>query len=187
MFVTLVAALAVLGAPKLPSVARRATADEQQFYASVASELMAGASLRTAVADSARPHDDSVMARVGAAARSGASLDAVADILSELPVNGMAAAAAIRVADRAGAAAAPVFARLADRTAARAEVERQRRTLTTQARLSAAVVGALPLMWLAFGGIGRIAALIQQGGAPVAALGLTMETVGVALIWRLAS
>ena len=80
-----------------------------------------------------------------------------------------------------------VFARLAERANADADLLRQRRVLTAQARLSALIVAGLPVVWLMFGGVGRIVSLIDAGAGVVAGLGITMEVAGMALVWRMTS
>ena len=114
-------------------------------------------------------------------------MEDIATALRKLPGTGPKAAAAFRVAATSGGRAADVFLRLADRAAADADLARQRRVLTTQARLSALIVGGLPAVWFVFGGVGRLETLIAGGGAVIALLGLGMEALGIALVWRLAS
>jgi Flp pilus assembly protein TadB len=121
------------------------------------------------------------------AALAGRSFGEVATSLLALPITGDEARLAVWVADQSGGAVAEVFLRLADRAAAAADLDRQRRILTAQTRLSAAIVGGLPLVWLGFGGVGRLQALVDSGGAAIAAVGLGMETMGAVLVWRLAS
>ena len=68
------------------------------------------------------------------------------------------------------------------------DVNRQRRVLTAQARLSALIVGGLPLIWLPFGGWSRLHGLVESGsgGAMVATVGIVMEIIGMAFVWRMA-
>ncbi|MDJ0953561.1 MAG: type II secretion system F family protein [Acidimicrobiia bacterium] len=188
MFVTLALVLLIVA---VPGIERRRTRrsqpiDEQQYFAAVHAELRAGASVREALAQAASGQG-AVLAGVHRLATSGASLDEVAAELSRLPTMGAAADAAVRVAAHSGGRAAAVFLRLADRAASEADLARQRRVLTAQARLSAGIVGGLPLLWLAFGGVGRLQSLVEAGGTPVALVGVAMETVGVLMVWRLAA
>ncbi len=188
MFVTLAVALLTVAVPKVERlrVRRSQQVDEQQYFAAVHAELRAGASIREALAEAASGQGPT-LAGVRRLARSGASLDEVADELARLPATGAAAGAAVRVAAHSGGRAAAVFLRLADRAAQEADLARQRRVLTTQARLSAGIVGGLPLLWLAFGGVGRLQRLVEAGGAPVALVGVAMETIGVFMVWRMAA
>ena len=190
MFVTTAVALLILSVPsweRIRSRHRRSQLDEHQFYAAVHAEMRGGASLRRALADAAAGHDAAELRAVRRAASSGAPIAGIAAGLRSLPGSGDRAAVAVRVAARSGGMAADVFLRLADRASEDAELARQRRVLTTQARMSALIVGGLPLAWLALGGVGRIHTLVEHGGLPIVAIGLGMEAIGVALVWRLAS
>ncbi len=188
MFVTCALAMLILAVPRFERLRthRSRSIDEQQYFAAVHAELCAGASVRDALAEAAAGQG-SALAGVRRLARSGASVDEIAVELARLPTMGTSAATAVRVATRSGGRAAAVFLRLADRAALEADLARERRVLTAQARLSAAVVGGLPLLWLAFGGIGRLQRLVAAGGAPVALVGVTLEALGVLMVWRLAT
>lgn len=188
MFVTFLVAGAILlvpGIDRLRHTRRQTTIDEEKFHASVHSELIAGSTLRQALTAAAR--DSHGLIAVSRAAQAGRSLDEVGAALLALPVTGNEARLAVRVADQTGGAVAEVFLRLADRAAAAADLDRQRRILTAQSRLSAVIVGGLPLLWLVFGGVGRLQTLVEGGGAAIAFLGLGMEIIGVATVWKLAS
>ncbi len=190
MFVTTAVALAVLSIPGWDRLRRRRTKhhlDEQQFYAAVHVGMRGGSSVRRALADAAADHDAPQLVLVRRAACSGAPISEIAAVLRALPGSGRQAAVALRVAARSGGKAADVFLRLADRAGNDAELERQRRALTTQSRRPRRIVGGLPLAWLAFGGVGRLRTLIEHGGLAAAILGGAMETIGIALVWRLAS
>ncbi len=189
MFVTLATAIAVLAIPPLHRwrVSRRPVIDEQQFFLAVYGELRAGSSLRHAIAGAARAQPGEVARSIHCAAAGHEPLAAVCGALRRLPHMGSAAAMATRVATESGGRAAEVFLRLADRARANADLQRQRRTLTVQARMSAAVVGALPLLWLVVGGWGRLQVLISHGGGVVAAVGIGMEALGITLVWRMAA
>jgi Flp pilus assembly protein TadB len=106
-----------------------------------------------------------------------------------LPYNGRLAGAAFRLAATTGARAADVFAALAARAAATGELQRERRVLTAQSRLSALVVGGAPLV---LGGLvlgaGNGGSLLAAGspGRGVVALGLALELAGLAVIWAMA-
>lgn len=160
--------------------------DEQRFLAAVHSELRAGASLRWAIADAAAGESDGGLAKARRLALAGAPITELATSLRQLPENGRRIAAAIEVAALSGGRSADLFLRLADHAATASDVARQQRTLTTQARMSAMVVGGLPLVWLVFGGVGRIHGLVEQGAGLVAVAGLALEALGSLLVWRLA-
>jgi Flp pilus assembly protein TadB len=149
--------------------------------AAIHAELSAGGSLRQAIATAGIGRPD--LATVRRLAMAGAPMAMVADALGPDRRLG----ASVEVAARSGGRAAAVFQRLADRAAADADLMRQQRVLTTQARLSAAIVAGIPVVWMMFGGAGRIRSLVAGGAGIVAVIGLAMEIGGVALVWRLAS
>lgn len=95
--------------------------------------------------------------------------------------------AAITVAAASGGSAGAVFQRLADRAAADADLAREQRVLTTQARMSAGIVAGMPVLWMMLGGVGRIASLFTAEAGAVAVAGIAMEVVGVGLVWRMAT
>lgn len=158
----------------------RGRPDDQQLAAAIHAELAAGSSLRNAVAAAAGHRPD--LASVRRLALAGAPIESVAAVLG--PSERLAAA--VVVAARSGGRAATVFSRLADRAAADAELARQKRVLTTQARMSAVVVGVMPLLWMLFGGVARLEMLVASGAGAVALVGVVMEGLGIGLIWRLA-
>ena len=188
MFVTFAISLLVVVAPRrVWRPRRRVAADGQQFCAAVYAELNAGASLRNALADASLHTGGTDLHPIRRAALGGASIEQLAGAVAQLSGIGRAAGAAVLVAAQSGGKAARVFLRLADRAAAEAQLDRDKRVLTTQARLSAAVVCGIPGLWLALGGFGRLEALVGAGGGLVAVVGLGLEALGVAMVWRLAA
>lgn len=165
---------------------RRRPVDEVQLLAAIHAELRAGASLRQALASATGSFDG--VQSVRGFALSGVPLEDIAANLSHLPTNGTRLASALHVAALAGGRSADVFARLADRAVEEAALTREKQALTTQVRMSAAVVGGLPLVWLILGGVGRLSTLVAAGGVglAIAVAGLAMEIGGVLLVWRLA-
>lgn len=163
---------------------------EAAFLRAVAAELRAGTSLRIAIADAAAA---SPLGLGGAArlARAGAPIGRVADVLGErLRHNGVAAAAAVELSAWSGARVAGVFDGLAERATEAAELRREQRAATTQARLSALVVGLAPLAFttllLAGGGIESLQRA-GRAGLFIVGVGLSLELAGllvVALILR---
>jgi Flp pilus assembly protein TadB len=153
--------------------------DEVVFYSAIASELRAGLSLRLALAAAADRAKDSDLQRLARAAVGGSSVGRVAIALQgAMPRNGRHAARAFQIAADTGAGAAAVFTRLATRAAREKEVRRERRMLTAQARLSALVVGAMPLLAVAVMFLsGRGSALLD--GTPV---GTAITVVGLGLV-----
>jgi tight adherence protein B len=167
---------------------RTSDIDEVQILSAIAAGLRVGASLRTAIAD-ATGDSGSPLDAVRHLAVTGAPIGAVARALEGLPFSGPRVAAAVRVAAAAGGRSADVFGRLSDRVVEEAELRRERRILTTQVRMSALIIGGLPVLALVTGGVGRIVALIASGpgGAAVAATGLGMQALGILLVWRMAA
>jgi Flp pilus assembly protein TadB len=70
-----------------------------------------------------------------------------------------------------------------------AELQRERKTLTAQARLSALVVGAAPLLAVAVVLLGDRGSVFLDGGpagAVIAGVGLTLVAAGLAVVvWML--
>jgi Flp pilus assembly protein TadB len=104
-----------------------------------------------------------------------------------LPVNGRMAGAAYRLVSDTGGRAAAVFAALAVRAADAGDIERERRALTAQARLSAWLVGGFPAgVTVAMAVVGRGPSL-QGAGAVISLLGIGLIVAGgtgVALMVR---
>ncbi|MDJ0924554.1 MAG: type II secretion system F family protein [Acidimicrobiia bacterium] len=163
---------------------RGATIDEVRFLSSVAGELRSGMSLRFSLANAAAAEADPILGEAGRLARSGVPLGEVASLLERLPINGRRAAAALRTAEISGGRSSQMFARLADRAVEEAELIRELRSITTQARMSALVVAAIPLASLLLGGGRRTFELASSGpvGLFAAFLGVALQVVGVAAI-----
>ena len=192
MFVIAVVVIGILAWDEIHSVRirRRAPAvDEVRFLNSIHAELRGGASLRWALASAAAAEADPEVHAVQRLALAGVPLVEIAPRLYRLSVNGQRLTAALQVAAIAGGRSADIFARLAERAAEEADLAREKRALTAQARMSAAVVGGLPLLWMIFGGLDRLRTLTDAGGlgTAVAIAGLGMELGGGLLVWRLAT
>lgn len=188
----IVAAVLIIGAELVQSrrVRRRSTAvDEVRFFATIAAELRAGSSIRSALGDSAAGQEDPTLVAAGRKAAAGEPLGDISATLSDLPINGSRAAAAVRVVAMAGGRAADVFSRLADRAAEEAQLRRERRALTAQTRLSALVIGGMPVVALVAGGWGRVRDLVVSGsgGAALAGIGLVAQAIGSLVVWRMAA
>lgn len=158
---------------------------EAAFLRAVGAELRGGASLRLALADVAdsSPLD---LATAGRLARIGMPMDRVAaELRQRLPFNGPAAAAAVELSSWSGARVAPVFEGLAEHAADAAELRREQRSATAQARLSAWIVGLAPLVFTALvlaGGGARALGRAGSAGYVVVALGVGLELAGLALV-----
>jgi Flp pilus assembly protein TadB len=162
--------------------------DEVRFLSAISADLRSGASVRSAIGAAAGNEHVGSLQTARRLAMAGAPLGDVAVVLEGLAVNGRSVAAALRVIEAAGGRSADVFAGLADRAMAEVDRRREQRALTTQVRLSAAVVGGLPILALVFGGYDRIGALLRagSGGVAVAVVGLGMQLAGIGIVWRLA-
>lgn len=117
------------------------------FLRTVAAELRAGRSLRAAISGAVESVDALGLAAVGRLARAGRPLAEVASALSAHEGLGLAATA-VRVAARTGGSIVDVFEMLINEAVEDADLERERRTLTVQARLSIGLVGGFPLLVL---------------------------------------
>jgi tight adherence protein B len=158
---------------------------EAAFLRALAAELRAGASLRLGLAEASLGAPLG-LERASRLARSGMPMDRIAPLLQQrLAFNGVTTAAALELSSSSGARAAAVFDGLADRATEAADLYREQRAATTQARLSAWVVGLAPLgftgLILAGGGLESISAAGGVGVLVIAA-GVTLEIAGLAVV-----
>ena len=176
-------------------IAKRAEAGaEARFCTTMAEELRAGASLRVALQGACQHEPSLRLERLARQAAAGLPMDTLARRLEPaLPRNGKLAAAALVIAADTGASGAAVFDTLGLRAVAVDDVARERRTATAQARLSALVVGAAPVLIVAALLLsGRASALLEAGavGWVILSVGLALEVAGLALVglmlWRAA-
>jgi tight adherence protein B len=165
--------------------------DEATYFRALAAELRAGASLRRALGEAAHRVPAVSFDRPVRFALAGAPMGDIAAMVEErFPANGRLAAAAFRLSDWSGARVADTFEGLADRAAGAAELIRERRAATAQARLSAIVVGVAPVvlaLLLFASGHATGFALHGAVGLVMLGAGLTLEIAGllvVALIVR---
>ncbi len=179
-----VLAVAITVARSLLQGRRRPGPDEEaRFLRDLGTELIAGASMRSALVAAARATELEVDA-AAAASLAGLSADRVAPLLEEaLPVNGRLAGAAWSLSARSGSPAAPVMRRLALRAARVGEMLRERRASTAQARASAWLVAGLPLALVA---LSLASGRLSGGSDPVLlviiALGVGLQAAGVAVV-----
>ena len=166
---------------------RRKTAHtdtEAAYLRALASELRGGSSLRFAVAEAELrvPMGLGPAARL---ARAGMPMEQVArQMRLGLAHNGVAAAAAVELSGWSGARTAAVFEGLAERASEAAELRREQRVATTQARLSAWVVGLAPLVFTALILAGGLGSLDRFDGtvAMVIGVGVLLELCGLAVV-----
>ncbi len=165
----------------------RVTPDsEATLFRAMAAELRSGASLRSALAEAAHRVPQIQLGRPVRYAEAGMQMAEIAEAVeTQLPENGRLAAAAFRLSDWSGARVADTFDGLAERAAATAELARERRAATAQARLSAVIVGVAPLVFtVLLMATGRGAGLLEHGslGWLVLGVGLGLETVGLVTV-----
>lgn len=166
---------------------RRATSvtpdDEATLFHAMAAELRSGASLRSALAEAAHRVPQIELDRPVRFAAAGMQMTEIAKAVElQLPENGRLAAAAFRLSDWSGARVADTFDGLAERAAATAELARERRAATAQARLSALIVGVAPLAFtVLLVATGRSVGLVAHGGLgwSVLGVGLGLEMLGL--------
>lgn len=157
------------------------------FLRSVASELRSGRSLRAAVVDCGRLDSKLGLSRVVRVAAAGRPMSEVADEMSAC-LGMKPVATALRVAATTGGSAVPVFESLATDAADEASLDRERRELTVQARLSIAIVGGFPVAVLAYQIIsGQAIELIRSGpaGVGILAVGGGLLALGLTVVGML--
>lgn len=157
--------------------------NEATLFRAMAAELRSGASLRSALAEAAQRVPEIRLDRSVRFAVAGMQMTEIAGAVErQLPENGRVAAAAFRLSDRSGARVADTFDELAEQAAATAELARERKAATAQARLSALIVGVAPLAFtVLLMATGRGAGLAAHGGLGLMVLGvgLGLETLGL--------
>lgn len=196
--VPLVGALVALGAPVALHLGR--TRAERRFAAAlpgalerIASELRGGGNVAGAVDALGRGASPVArdFARVHARTRLGLGLvDALTAWSQERDVAAVrAAAGALAVATSLGGRAADAIDGLAASLRHRLDADAEARALSTQARLSAVVVGAAPLGYLAFAALvdpGSVGALTGTGvGRVCLVAGLGLEVLAALCIRRI--
>lgn len=160
--------------------------EEARYLEGVAAELKAGASPRAAVSGAAGRAPSLDLGRVVRLASLGRPAPEVAGALSEaLPTNGRLAGAAFRLAAETGARAAEVFADLAVRSSEAGDLVRERRVLSAQARLSAALIGGAPVVVVVLlAASGRAKVLLESSsGRAIGAIGVALLLSGGLVIW----
>ena len=164
-------------------VARVTPDSEATLFRAMAAELRSGASLRGALAEAVHRVPQIRLERPVRLAAAGMQMTEIAEAVeTQLPENGRLAAAAFRLSDWSGARVADTFDGLAQRAAATAELVRERRAATAQARLSALIVGVAPLAFtVLLVATGRGAGLVAHGGLGwlVLGVGLGLEALGL--------
>jgi len=171
---------------------RRVTPDDEAtYFRALSAELKAGASLRGALGEAADRVPNLSLDQAVRLAAAGTPMAEVADVVEvQFPENGRLAGAAFRLSDWSGAQVADTFAGLAERASSSAELARERKAATAQARMSAFVIGITPAAFAALLlATGKGSGLVDHGvvGLFILGIGLTLEVLGlmvVALIIR---
>jgi len=160
--------------------------DESAFLRGLAAELSAGASLRGGVIAAAARAPALDLDRAVRLCRAGRPADEIGAALGDaLEINRAGTAAAFRLASRTGGAIAPVIEALAMRAEAGGRLARDRSALTAQARLSAWIVGGLPIGMIGLGvitGIGPGAGDLGSGGLALVGIGLSLIAAGSLIV-----
>jgi Flp pilus assembly protein TadB len=159
---------------------------EAVFFRALSAELRTGASLRAAIAAAADRVPAIDLHDAARRASAGMPMTEIGDeVEQQFPVNGRLAAIALRLSDWSGARTADTFDAIAARAADAAELARERRAATAQAKISALIVGIAPVavstLILASG---RADGLVGRGaiGWAIFAVGLGLEVAGLALV-----
>ena len=149
---------------------------EADYLRAVSAEIESGSSVRMALAVSAASAPELRLTPAVRLADAGRPVGEVAAALQQaLPLNGRLAAAAYQLVSETGARASGVFAGLAVRAAVAGDVERERRVLTTQARLTAWTIGGVPAL--------ATVVLLMLGRAPSGGgAGRLVTGIGLALV-----
>jgi tight adherence protein B len=195
-----VAAGAVLTAPTIVRQRRRARASRltqdqlAEGVAVLASGLRAGRSLRQAFELAAAEVDPPIgpsFVRIGDRVELGDPMDDAVDAWAA-EISGpdaRLAAGVLRLHRRTGGALAATLEELASTLRARRSAARELRSLTAQARLSANILGLLPLGFFAFLSVvardDMVAAIATPAGALAILLGLVLQAAAYVWIRRL--
>ena len=182
-----VAAMGALGAWVVMSGGppRDLCQEEAVWLAGVAAELRAGASLRGALIAAADRVQNIELGDVVRLSVAGAPYGSIAAAVDKAMPGRRLVGPTLGLAGRSGGRAAAVLDRLAMRAWADVAAERQRRTLGAQARLSAWVVGGLPVAaTIVLVLTGRLGRLIGSGlaGGVVLGAGLVLQLAGIAAV-----
>jgi Flp pilus assembly protein TadB len=186
--VAFAAVLAVsLGSAALRARSRAASgARESVLLRQLAGRVAAGATVRSAIADRSIAAIPKYACRLASLGRPMADVGLA--IVPVLPVNGAAFRAICSFSEHTGAAISAALSVLAERADEAAELMRQRKVALAQVKLSAVVVGLVPIAasmgFLVFRGVP------EPGGAAIVLpmlAGLILQITGTAVVFRVAS
>lgn len=160
--------------------------DEGELLRLLAGRVAAGATIRSAIADASV---SAVPERARRLAALGQPMASVGDALfPALPANGVAFRGICSFSEHTGAAVSAALEVLADQADDVAELKRERRVSLAQVKLSAIVVGVVPMAVSI--GLVAIRGVPAPGGAlivlPMIA-GFALQTAGTAIVFSVAS
>jgi len=186
--VTLIGVLLIISASIVTRRRTRAasTSGEGDLLRQLAGRVSAGATIRSTISD---PTIDLVPGRARRLAALGVPMDDVAAALIEvLPVNGRAFRAICAFSEHTGARISAALGILADRADDASELAREQKVTLAQVKLSAVVVGLVPIV--ASIGLVMLRGVPEPGGPVIVVpmvVGIALQVVGTAVVFTLAS
>ena len=149
-------------------------AAEARFYQSLLTELQSGIGIRSALSSAIEGFDDLDLSAADRRLQTGSAMTSVMDALSpSLRHTGDLARAALELGAETGGDLRPVVGDLVVAATELDSVEREVKVQTAQARLSAALVGLLPVAV-------AVILMVARGGLPTEAVGRTLVLAGLA-------
>ena len=185
------AVVGVLGIAFASVAARRRTraasvTGEGDLLRVLSGRVSAGATIRSTIAD---PTVDLVPGHARRLAALGVSMADVAEaMITVFPVNGQAFRAICSFSEHTGARISAALAALADRADDASELERERKVALAQVKLSAVVVGLVPIA--ASIGLVALRGVPEPGGPAIVVpmvVGIALQVVGTAVVFTFAS
>jgi Flp pilus assembly protein TadB len=182
---------AVIGLAAVGAMLRaRRLADAENSEGAVLRQLSglvaAGATIRSSIADGS---SSGIPDRARRLAVLGQPMTEVGFAIAEvLPVNGAAFRAICSFSEHTGAAISTALSVLADRADDAAELVRQRKVALAQVKLSAVVVGLIPIA--ASAGLVALRGVPEPGGVAIIGpmlVGVALQVVGTAVVFQVAS
>ena len=160
--------------------------DEGELLRQFSARVSAGATIRSTIAD---PTIESVPDHARRLAMLGRPMADVGDALtSAFPVNGAAFRAICSFSEHTGAAISAALGVLADRADEATELARQRKVSLAQVKLSAIVVGIVPIAVSI--GLVAVRGIPDPGGAVIVVpmmAGIGLQVLGTGIVFKVAS
>lgn len=184
----LVAVIGLAAASAMLRARRRteAAGSEGAVLRQLSGVVAAGATIRTSIADA---HMIGIPDRARRLAALGQPMTEVGSAIVEvLPINGIAFRAICSFSEHTGAAISNALSVLADRADDAAELARQRTIALAQVKLSAVVVGIVPIA--ASIGLVALRGVPEPGGIAIVGPmlgGVALQVTGTAVVFRVAS